>query len=1063
MRTTFKQLLRGYLIVCGACAMVASGSEIPAPPSWAVVTQTQSVTHQPGSLYLNVVGSTDETPSITVPLSGTGLRVPLHYQSGSSKIQVQTQWQIGTHSMGVAAQLSAFSLSPFSSISIPLMKRPEDIVYSIIPDEIENPFWELVTVGVSESGGYIAFHRDSVVEKIPLAGEPVQVIPLHNTQKLVVLIRRPDSGEYALQLCELDQRKAVLPSIDLPVDKKGLGFHPVTLSTDAANGHVYILTAGHNFDETGDIPSQMIVFDIQGNRWLPGSIRLQGRAEFHEHPLVGGEDSECYVLLRDPAREFGYVYRVSVLNETLQKTFSLSFSGVQNPMRAVFDSRDERLTLGVNNRVLTYIKGELQGKALEFKAPISALAQSGSYLAVGEGGRLHIAAGLERSLIQHVQFQHGRVVDMIPISIKPEAVISRENVMPHFPPRIRLPYKQFGKHRSTLWAGRGLANYKVAEIAASLSGNMESTYHEDSNGDQWLTLEYQYPESAERVPVLGGAVKIERTIKLPDGQAIQNYSTVYLDAPDFFERDSVPRILWVNSGGIPKSMGQKDSFSKIRQLLSQPPLSISHSTTSDNEWMDWAAYDVVIVPITSVSLGVLSRQHLMEYIVNGGVVVWLGEALPEEEFQNVARWLEPLGMHILPFNAKPLELSGRRLRTGFSAPQGHRVPEGSLVRTNVQNNLLVSSLGNAETGLMAYRDYGLGRFLYLSSAAWLSDAMVADAAGVRFVQYLFEWLVDAGRDAVDMDGDGLSDAAEDINGNGRVDPGETDFYRYDTDNDGVGDGLEDINMNGRTEAGETNPLYADTNQNGIWDGSDVSPLPKSGSPYIQSVNPATAPVEGGDSIIIEGRNLASGMNVYFGTALSPEVTLLNSENMIAIVPAGNRGLVNKPMDVRVGNSSYEVEGILEDAFTFSPPSKVELSMSNLAFAVKQYGIYTGRTAIHLRPGFAKIGRIEFEIQVDPAVSVVSMNVKPSKRVGQAKRTFRVYEQEPGSYRIEVSNGLPMALDVPIFSFDWVVDCTAKATRTVTWRIDSPVIYEQFGGIYVSTSQSYVYNVGPSPL
>ncbi len=42
----------------------------------------------------------------------------------------------------------------------------------------------------------------------------------------------------------------------------------------------------------------------------------------------------------------------------------------------------------------------------------------------------------------------------------------------------------------------------------------------------------------------------------------------------------------------------------------------------------------------------------------------------------------------------------------------------------------------------------------------------------------------------DTDGDGISDGAEDQNGNGVVDAGETDPYAWDTDGDGLGDGEE---------------------------------------------------------------------------------------------------------------------------------------------------------------------------------------------------------------------------------------------------------------------------------
>lgn len=99
--------------------------------------------------------------------------------------------------------------------------------------------------------------------------------------------------------------------------------------------------------------------------------------------------------------------------------------------------------------------------------------------------------------------------------------------------------------------------------------------------------------------------------------------------------------------------------------------------------------------------------------------------------------------------------------------------------------------------------------------------------------------------AADSDGDGLGDGAEDVDHNGRYDPGETDATKADTDSDGLtdklektapnptdsevadsdGDGLvdgvEDRNANGKVDAGETDPNVPDTDHGGAHDGVEV--------------------------------------------------------------------------------------------------------------------------------------------------------------------------------------------------------------------------------------------------
>lgn len=74
----------------------------------------------------------------------------------------------------------------------------------------------------------------------------------------------------------------------------------------------------------------------------------------------------------------------------------------------------------------------------------------------------------------------------------------------------------------------------------------------------------------------------------------------------------------------------------------------------------------------------------------------------------------------------------------------------------------------------------------------------------------------------DADGDGLSDALEDANGNCVVDPGETDPRNEDTDGDGLRDGDEDVDRDGVWDAGrgELDPRQFDTDGDGRPDGDE---------------------------------------------------------------------------------------------------------------------------------------------------------------------------------------------------------------------------------------------------
>ncbi len=72
----------------------------------------------------------------------------------------------------------------------------------------------------------------------------------------------------------------------------------------------------------------------------------------------------------------------------------------------------------------------------------------------------------------------------------------------------------------------------------------------------------------------------------------------------------------------------------------------------------------------------------------------------------------------------------------------------------------------------------------------------------------------------DTDGDGLPDHVEDVNRDGTRDGNETDWRNPDTDGDGLKDGAEDRNRNGAVDSGETDPRSRDSDCDGLVDGPD---------------------------------------------------------------------------------------------------------------------------------------------------------------------------------------------------------------------------------------------------
>lgn len=176
---------------------------------------------------------------------------------------------------------------------------------------------------------------------------------------------------------------------------------------------------------------------------------------------------------------------------------------------------------------------------------------------------------------------------------------------------------------------------------------------------------------------------------------------------------------------------------------------------------------------------------------------------------------------------------------------------------------------------------------------------------------------------VDSDGDGLTDAEEDVDLDRRVDPDETDPDLPDTDGDGAGDGIE--------RAFGTDPLDVDTDDDGLDDSEDGCQdfdLDGFGLPglYFTSCGPDNCPAD------------------FNPTQLDRDADTLGDECDPCTNLGGARDLTGKPVlvvrrinaDRLIGNDGLLLKGELAlpggTTFTDLDPlvEGVRLSLSNAA-------------------------------------------------------------------------------------------------------------------------------------
>ena len=183
-------------------------------------------------------------------------------------------------------------------------------------------------------------------------------------------------------------------------------------------------------------------------------------------------------------------------------------------------------------------------------------------------------------------------------------------------------------------------------------------------------------------------------------------------------------------------------------------------------------------------------------------------------------------------------------RSGFEDPDGDPIGAAEFLVRYTNGAPVISS------GPITDSTYTVSDQIFAQSRTyeWMVRVMDADGLWSEWSQPTRFWVgLDSDGDGLsdsieigtgtnpndpDSDDDGIPDGVEDLNRNGRVDPGESDPRTADTDQDTIADGVEDRNRNGMRDAEELDPSRSDTdgdglpdsledaNRNGLWDPRD---------------------------------------------------------------------------------------------------------------------------------------------------------------------------------------------------------------------------------------------------
>jgi len=640
---------------------------------------------------------------------------------------------------------------------------------------------------------------------------------------------------------------------------------------DPERGIVWLLFSALALDEAGVAPSSWLyAMDVTSLQAHGEAVTIRGMGELGSNPLTIDSLGHCWVSTREPGTDFGRITKVEAPEKTLSPVIVGQWSrvGIHESLQ-VFPAPTGEGVLVAEDRRLSYGSDGVPGAGAHvFSAPVVAVQWTSDGAIVAEGNRIHRIALPDGVPEATVTLQSGWVVDMllVPEEALPVPDADADGVEddeerrlqtdpenpdtdgdgtpdgrdPHpkapsprleVPTEIVFPYVTVGRQLRALPVQSDNdpdARWQIDFDQAALPWLRIHPRASRGSGYAYMGVD---PERFDPEGVVSGSVTVTLTGKRkgnrPGYQAADSPATVQVRvAPP---RDPLPTILWCwpesqqEAGGDP-------ALNTLRRQLAGAPYYYSHVNRFGPVSEPLAPYSIIIVGAAAAAEGALTQKALLDYLNEGGALLFLGAHLEGAHYRDLSTWFRPLDIGV----DMDTVVSSRFRATPPAGILRHwlnfSLQEGCLFIDRRLDSDTVRIVYDApEQVVFEARPHGYGRLVLMASASPLHNEALSATPNRNFSLDLFYWLSRAGYAVSDRDGDGIPDGVEDRNGNGVVDGGDTlagesSWLDRDSDDDGVADGEEDLNRNGVVDGGETNPRRWDSDGDGVADGADGHPL-----------------------------------------------------------------------------------------------------------------------------------------------------------------------------------------------------------------------------------------------
>jgi len=1023
-------LFASALVSMFAVPWIAASAE-----SLLLVCQSRTVRGEAAGLWIQEYSpALTKTPGFRIQLPGQHLRQPLQMVLGE-RFGVAIIQDTVRGERGISDEMVIFGTEPLRRSSAPqssgwapvqIMCGPatgaDEQLLAIVERRLdgESPSGRVRLVRMRVAGEGV--HWESA-GSWPVPGVPKFAAADWVQGRIYVLGEGEQGGAVQLTAMGIDDEQT--RSMALAVSSEtAVRARPVGLALAESGGTIGVLTSAYSLTR-GDGAGVSTIRWVDGTKLeaIGGLQGLAGTGDHEARALISNESGGVWARTYDEAAGFGYATSVVLRDGRHEKRREEAFRETDCGPRLEL-SRDGAQVALAGGRALR-ILATPDGAAImrNFGQPVEAVGWGEAALYVGEGAVVHRVDPRTAETISVSDSATGFVIDLRVLSSWTLATAASAAFEEFVPPRVVLDPNTPGRDQRVIPVaiaegetpgvviGDGGATWLRAEFAAPAQGTALLT----------LALEKQ------ALPTIEDGLVSDVSISVLGKDASSRTVSLEVEAS---ARNEIRRVIEWPSGT------RESTYEALRETLAGPPLHLSRRERRGPISRPPRGSAAVVVRLEDVARGAITRQVLLDYVSGGGGLLVIAGHSTESGGEGLRRWLEPLGLLIeigesvdgrFPVTPNPY--------VNFGVDQ-IAIAAGAYMEVTRPMDVCVPGPA-AGTAVLALTRYGYGRLGVLASETPLGERAMAQTGGRRFARALFGWLSGANGTARDSDQDGLRDDAEDANGDGAVEAGETDWVREDSDGDGVPDGREDSNLNGIVDEGETDPRRTDTDGDAIADGADAEPLPSSGSPVILAVQPATAPAQGGTPLEITGRNFPANPQVWFGEQRASHVVRIDSTRLVATPPGYAFGMTKDPMAVRVAHPFGPAESTLERAFSYGNASPIRFTLESIERVRRTYDGYRGTMSIALELGDVQIEYGAFYVRTAPPMMNLNVAYERGESLIAAGRevTFRSYG--PGEFWLLLGPGEPLAGRVELGTLRWHLADLAPPVSKFQWYVFLP--------------------------